>query len=461
MMRSTAFHSLRLALAVALVLTSFAAGQPTSGDVIVAGTNAQPTVIRYDRSGSTVTATVALSTPALVGWIPGNNQQFPYLRDVVVDHDNAHAVGAVFDTPTSWLVRFDPMTGTVLGTLTHFAPPSPNVFYPYDVERDQDGGYILLGPKDEIWKVDAQGLPVTTLNLKTAMPSFPTAFDYIVDYEDGQALLFYQTDLFKLDRVTGSITAMYPASVNHGASYQMCQDYRSGRILWGTGDGTQPSYCRGVMTVDLKASPPVPTTLLGAPNCPIKDFHYAYGSRLDRQSAANPHLLFAGFGAWAGFGSVDLATTPPQVHIHHFLNGEFSAYGLDVIGSVNLTSRLTAPDRWEIALSFPGFGGKGYVLALGLSGTHPGISMGGRRVNLFPDSLTQAALLGYLAPYFSGNLGFLDAAGRGQAVLDLGRFKGSLSGRPFYFVALVLDPAAPGGVGVVSDPYVILPGASL
>ena len=215
------------------------------------------------------------------------------------------------------------------------------------------------------------------------------------------------------------------------------------------------------MKVDLKSSPPTATTLLGAPNCPIKDFHYAYGSRLDRQSAANPHLLFAGFGAWSGFGSVDLRAAPPQVHIRHFLNGEFSAYSLDVIGSVNLTSRLTAPDRWEILLSFPGFGGKGYVLALGLSGTHPGISVGGRRINLLPDGLTQASLLGYLAPYFSGNLGLLDPSGRGRAVLDLGPFKGSLHGRPFHFVALVLDPAAPGGVAVISDPYLILPGASL
>jgi len=454
-------HKVTVPFPLILLVASMARTQPTTGDVVIAGTGAQCSAIRFDRSGPVTTAHIALLSTNLIGRIPGNTLRFPYLRNLVIDHDNRSVVGAVYDLPTSWLVRFNPVTGSQITTLTHFPAPSQSVFYPYDVERHQDGGYILIGPKDQLWNVNAQGFVQTTLNLKTALPSFPTAYDYLLDFRDGHALLFYANNLFKLDRITGAVVSMYVSAINHGTTYQMSQDYRTGRILWGTGDGTLPSNCRGVMAVDLQSANPSPTTLLGSPNCPIKDFHYAYGSRLDRQSAANPLLLFAGFGAWAGLGSVDLSVATPQVQIHHFLNGQFSAYSLDVVGSVNVTSRLMKADRWELLLSFPGYGGKAYLLALGLSGTHPGISIQQRSVNLRPDSLTFVSIQGLLAPYLVGNIGTLDGKGTGRAILDLSALKGAMLGRPIYMVGLVLDPQAPGGVGVISDPYLILPGAVL
>jgi len=449
-----------LLLLVFLVSSRPALAQPTTGDVLIGGNGAQPVAIRFDRSGSPVTAHPALLATSLFGQVPGNTLRYPSLRDLIVDHDNATAVGAVFDVPTSWLVRFDPNTGLVLGTLTHFPSPSSSTFYPYHLSRDQDGGYVIAGPRDQLFKVDARGLVVASLNLKAALPSFPTAYDYLVDHDDGKAILFYPNNLFKLDRITGAITSIYATAMNHGTSYQMCQEFATGRILWGTGDGAQPSGCRGVMAVDLGSVSPAPTTLLGAPNCPIQDFYYAYGSRLDRQSAANPELLFAGHGPWAGLGAVDLSATPPRVRIHHFLNGEFFAFGLDIVGSVNLTSRLTSPYRWDLDVSFPGQGGNAYIVAISLTGTHPGVPIAGRTVHLTPDGFTFATLPAGLPPVWSGHLGTLDGRGRARAVLDLSLLAGALDGRPIHFVALVFDPKAPGGVAEISDPYVIVPGAS-
>jgi hypothetical protein len=127
---------------------------------------------------------------------------------------------------------------------------------------------------------------------------------------------------------------------------------------------------------------------------------------------------------------------------------------------VDLTSRLLGPDRWQIDVSFPGYPAKPYVVAISLSGTRFGFPVDTRTVNLTPDSFTLAGASGHLWPIFTGNNGILDRSGRAAAGLDLSLLKGALKGQPIYFVALVLDPKAPNSIAMISDPYMILPGAN-
>jgi len=198
---------------------------------------------------------------------------------------------------------------------------------------------------------------------------------------------------------------------------------------------------------------------VGAPHCPIPSYSTAFASRLDRQSGANPVLFYGGAYFWGGLGSIDFSTPVATVTLLHPFLGDVTPYSIDILGSVNLTSRLLGPDRWQLDVSFPSVPGKAFMIALSLSGTHPGISIGTRRVNLAPDSFTFASVKGTLWPVLSGNLGLLDSQGKGAAVLDLKRLKGALVGQPLYFVAMALDAAAPNGLAVISDPHMILPGA--
>lgn len=123
----------------------------------------------------------------------------------------------------------------------------------------------------------------------------------------------------------------------------------------------------------------------------------------------------------------------------------------------NLASLLTAPpnDR-ALAVSFAGAGNRRYVVALSTSGIAPGVALAdGRSIPLNVDPLTVASLSGVLAPLWTGNVGALDATGRGAAQLALNPLGASVRGARIWATAVVLDPIAPSGIAQVGTPLVL------
>lgn len=113
---------------------------------------------------------------------------------------------------------------------------------------------------------------------------------------------------------------------------------------------------------------------------------------------------------------------------------------------------LASPRRYQLLLSFPTFANKSYVVAMTVSGIRPGFKVAGQRqVWLNPDPLTTASLTGALAGVFNPGPLVLSATGRAVGSIDL---------RPVasvpvvaHLVAAVIDPAAPGGLAFITEPY--------
>lgn len=123
----------------------------------------------------------------------------------------------------------------------------------------------------------------------------------------------------------------------------------------------------------------------------------------------------------------------------------------------NLASaRRGAPNDWDLHLSFPGEGGRGYVLGLSVTGFSPGISIGGRQIALRPDPVLMMSASGRLAPFLTRNIGGLSPRGEALARLDLRSFGSSLSGTLVWAAAITLDPQAPAGIATISKPIVIV-----
>ena len=121
-----------------------------------------------------------------------------------------------------------------------------------------------------------------------------------------------------------------------------------------------------------------------------------------------------------------------------------------------VTVQTGTPNQYTIDLNFPGYAGKAYLLGLSITGYTPGIPVGGRTVQLVPDNAFLLSVTGLLAPLFANNIGVLDAFDRAKATLNLSLFGNALSGLRVWFAAVVVDPAAPGNIGVVSKPCVIV-----
>ena len=122
----------------------------------------------------------------------------------------------------------------------------------------------------------------------------------------------------------------------------------------------------------------------------------------------------------------------------------------------DLATRRSGKSTWDVLIN-PGGGilaGKSFVVGASLSGARPPVRVaGGRELFLVPDGLTILTVQGPVPPFLTGNHGVLDVGGRGRARLDLGLLGTSANGVVVHFGGLILDPAAPGGVAWVLDPW--------
>jgi hypothetical protein len=109
-----------------------------------------------------------------------------------------------------------------------------------------------------------------------------------------------------------------------------------------------------------------------------------------------------------------------------------------------------------IRVSFPSDAGKAYVVALGLSGFHPGLKLpDGRVIGLNFDALVGLTATGSIPPVFQGNIGTLDTAGRAFVTFNTNTLP-LPPGLPIWAVAVTLDRAAPLGISQISAPLLIV-----
>jgi hypothetical protein len=170
----------------------------------------------------------------------------------------------------------------------------------------------------------------------------------------------------------------------------------------------------------------------------------------DRASAARPRLVhpYRGVLYYTDLSTFSVTTT--------YLNAvSVTPRCIDFYRGRNIQSIRTAPRRYTIHFSFPHHPGKLYAAALGFSGVRPGIVLNdGRRIALNPDVLMVATVGNRVPNLFSPGPGMLDANGEAQGRLDVS-FLPQLD-LPVHVIAVVLDPAAPGGFAVIANPFVII-----
>jgi len=120
------------------------------------------------------------------------------------------------------------------------------------------------------------------------------------------------------------------------------------------------------------------------------------------------------------------------------------------------TARQGRPNDWLFHLSFPGEGGRSFILGLSLGGFTPGIALGVRQIGVVPDPLLTLSVNGRLASVFTHNVGALSPRGESVARLNLKAFGKTLSGTRIWAAAITLDPQAPFGIATISKPVVLV-----
>jgi len=74
------------------------------------------------------------------------------------------------------------------------------------------------------------------------------------------------------------------------------------------------------------------------------------------------------------------------------------------------------------------------------------------RTRALPDDFMAMSLTTGLAPFFTKNVGVLNATAEATAFIDVSMLGKAVNGLVFYLLPAVLDPRAPFGIFVIGDP---------
>jgi len=123
----------------------------------------------------------------------------------------------------------------------------------------------------------------------------------------------------------------------------------------------------------------------------------------------------------------------------------------------DLCTVRTGKATWDILINpdpLGSFANKSYIVAASLLGASPPIPLpDGRQIFITPDLLTVATITNPYPPLLVGNIGKLSPFGLGTAKLDLKLLGTAANGNVIHFCGVILDPAAPSGIGWVLDPW--------
>lgn len=366
-----------------------------------------------------------------------------------MDRDNRFLL--MLDIPTRSIVKVDPATLAVVGTLcTDPSLSSVNAVQDIAVGCDGDVYYTGTYPRPGVFRVGG-GVITTVL----AGPPFAAgAGNLSIDVDTGDLLV---TDppftknglLYRVSRTGASV-----ATVGLGLDprYGSYQDVLTGDVYSGTccGDGLPSSNGKSLLVVPKSSGLAVTYlnhgTLIGA-----------YSPCPDRASMASPRLVVGAFGTPSvpgsgGVWSIDLTTGAPSKLTTVSIGSLFRAVP---IHGRDIHSIRVGATHWAVGITIPSQAKQPWVAGFGVSGVRPGVALpDGRTIPLVVDAVTRAALAGTLSSIVSATTGTLDAEGGTRLFVDLSRT--SLPpGVVLHVVVAVLDPAAPLGIALITDPHPI------
>lgn len=408
---------------------------------LVASVAAQP----HDR-GWFVTGATGVATVAPGGAVTTTSFGPQAILSATMAPDNRTVLA--FDATVGAIVRIDPLLHTVVGTFYQsnalFSP-----FHVSDLTVDGAGDVVFANRVDHSIERVVNGTTATTLRVAAGanQPFFtPRNIHYDVDtadflVADGQSQL--NSPLLRLEPDGLSFTTV---ATGFEFRFGIVRDPNTGAIY--SGSCCNGTTGRSIEVLDAGQSTPrvwlASSALAGG-----------YSVAVERASAPSARLFVAAWDGAAseGLWTVDVSSGVPQ-KLATLAIGD--AYRVVPIGSRTVQWRPRGINQWgiDVQIADPALASKPYVVALGVTGTRPGVPLAdGRRVPLVVDAVTFSSLTNRLGGLLSGAVGLL-SGGHASATLNLTPIGGrSLTFRVWAQV-LVLDPAAPLGIALITDPAV-------
>lgn len=122
----------------------------------------------------------------------------------------------------------------------------------------------------------------------------------------------------------------------------------------------------------------------------------------------------------------------------------------------DVTTVRTGKATWDLVVRPAGglFPGKSFRAVVSAAWPRPPLLLpDGRELFVGIDLFSLISASGPIPPFFTGNGGMLDPSGTGRARLDFSSIGEQLDGAVLHFAAIVIDPAAPSGIGWVCEPW--------
>ncbi|MBN2491434.1 MAG: hypothetical protein JXQ29_11355 [Planctomycetes bacterium] len=379
-------------------------------------------VIFFSSQGVATTVTVGTST----------------CYGLVMDAPNRVLLAANLD---NLIYRVDPVTRAIIGSI-------PGVSSPYDLAIDCHGD-LIVATSSAVLKIDASNT-ITTIasalsTIYGGMTIDPNTGDILVQSAAGtDPVLRVARDGSSVVTLGGGMDARY------GMDYHIPTDSIYSGSCCGDFSPADAIYQLPMLSTTA-------TIFLGSAAPPVG----VYSLKADRSSAAVPRLVLGAFAPAAssrgpgGIFHIDVATK--SVTTFSTLPPNASLYETEILYRRNVQTIRTATGQWAVGIKIPEDWAKVFVLAVSTTGIRPGVPLpGGRTAYLTPDTVTFLGLTTGLAPFLTGAAGQLDAGGEAVAKLNLTAIGKPANGLRLFFLALTLNPAAPGGIETVTDPTVLL-----
>jgi len=413
-MRRCDLAALSAALLVA-VTTSLACAQPHGLGYIAASHSGMLLVVDPMRATRSI--------------VIGQNTIF----GLTMDADNRAVVACQYGDE---VLRVDPISGTVIGTVFK-GPPLQGVC---DVVVDQNGDYYVTDAVlNGVLRIARDG-GIQTVRLDPVRMDHPYG-GLAIDAYTGDLLLLDVAHDDALLQVTRDGSRLTTLATGFAGRHGIGQHIPSGTVYAGGGGGNEASVYRW------RPRRTQAEVFLQDPGMGM------LAVKVDRSSAREQQLIGTGSGRLGGIWVIDQVTAVPASFT---LFGQ-DAYEVDFFRGRNLQTIRTGRGLWDIRLSFPEAPASSFVLLASLRGLQPAqLIPDGRALHLGPDPLFFLTLTGSLPPFLTGNHGGLDLLGEGKARLDLRSVDPHANGTRVWFAALVLDPAAPSGIRILSDPFVFV-----
>ncbi|MBN2492643.1 MAG: hypothetical protein JXQ29_17485 [Planctomycetes bacterium] len=359
------------------------------------------------------------------------------IADLIMDADNCQVLLVLRDRQR--IVRFDPVTLAITGTLHEGAPLSS----PVGIAIDHNGHhYIADATQQAVYRLTPRGIEKVLSS--TTHLDWPEG-GVRIDPDTGD-LLVLNTSVTsdRLYRILRNGSGIEPV----GAGFQARYGFDVHLPSW---DIFATSCCQPFVS---------PIRILRLGQNAAEDFFVqppgldgAYAVRCDRSSARDQRLVVAPMFDQAGIWFIDM-TSRAVTSLQRLDRPQLA---LEFVHGRNVQPVAAGSGRWDIRLSFPGEARNSYFVLLSVNGVRPGLLLGdGRKIQLVLDVVARATLTLEFSSIFWNNHGVLDGAGEAAAHLDVRPLGPNVRGLRLWAQALTFHPAAPLGIRTIAEPVVLV-----